>query len=396
MLWASQTRIDRITVVAVALIALVATGTLQGDGFGALPHSLDVPFQEAEETPPVRHGLAGPDPGESLDEWTARWMDGPVGVIATDRERDLFAELETVFERLQFIRLFWQRRDPAPRDRENEVLADFARRVEWVDEHHGNGKPGWDTVFGQVVLVFGIPDRTRREISLPVGISDRPAILYSYDARFPEFPPNEAMMFVFSSGRWRLYPPSAFGATEFERQFNAAEASSSMILIPSAYRMAMSETVETTLVNTVDYETAIESVQSTVRFAEGMERSQIPFVWEAEFGTTVNGLTSVTVELTWRRSALIFHAVDDDSFETSMVVDATLMDTASGGIVTASDRFTLSVTEADLETGLEGTESATLELSAPPGTYRMQIALLDEVLGYRSATAAELVVPESS
>ena len=52
-------------------------------------------------------------------------------------------------------------------------------------------------------------------------------------------------------------------------------------------------------------------MRTSVRFADGMESSQIPFAWEAKLGGTVDGLTRVTIELTWRRSALVFHAVGE-------------------------------------------------------------------------------------
>ena len=123
---------------------------------------LDMPaaYAAAQPSTQQRSGLLGPEEGETLTSWTERWLEGPVQFVASEEEKEFYESLKSVPERLQFIRLFWESRDPTPRGPENEFLVDFEQRVAYANENFGNGKPGWDTAFGQVVLVLGAPDRT--------------------------------------------------------------------------------------------------------------------------------------------------------------------------------------------------------------------------------------------
>ena len=68
-------------------------------------------------------GLAGPAEGESIAQWADRWMDGPARLIATGEEKEIYASLGSARERLQFIRLFWERRDPQYRGPRNESIS---------------------------------------------------------------------------------------------------------------------------------------------------------------------------------------------------------------------------------------------------------------------------------
>ena len=82
-----------------------------------------------------RSGLLGPQEGETLTSWTERWLEGPVQFVASEEEKEFYKSLKSVPERLQFIRLFWESRDPTPRGSENEFLVDFEQRVAYANEN---------------------------------------------------------------------------------------------------------------------------------------------------------------------------------------------------------------------------------------------------------------------
>ena len=46
------------------------------------------------------------------------WLDGPTGLLLTPQEKDVFKKLKSPEEKMQFIKIFWQRRDPILRTRE--------------------------------------------------------------------------------------------------------------------------------------------------------------------------------------------------------------------------------------------------------------------------------------
>ncbi len=329
----------------------------------------------------AQEGLAGPAEGESLAQWTERWLDGPVQLIATSEEKELYASLQSTHERLQFIRLFWQRRDPRLRGERNEFLEEFARRLAYVEERFADDRePAWKTVFGQVVLLFGPPDRTRREIGgIPQGFSDRPPILWSYDRRLPGLEPNEDLLFVYRAGRWRLMPPYPIGdgpiadaAREMERSVTVGSP------IPGDYRRAMDMEIQASLVNPVNYRGVIDSVRTAIRLPE----AQIPFGYELHTTPRADGTVQVGLEMTWRIDALVFHLVEGE-FVTDMVIDAQLSqegEVRSAGSLPVQIR----VPEGEMEARRQEIVRRTLEMVAPPGEYELEIVLFDQLLGYRS------------
>ena len=89
---------------------------------------------DATQVETIRTSYLGPEEGETLTSWTGRWLDGPVQYIATEEEAEIYESLGSTTQRLQFIRLFWERRDPTGRDDENAFMDQFVRRVEYANE----------------------------------------------------------------------------------------------------------------------------------------------------------------------------------------------------------------------------------------------------------------------
>lgn len=345
---------------------------------------------------PQRTSYLGPEEGETLTSWTERWLDGPVQYIATEEEIAQYEALDSTSQRLAFIRLFWERRDPTARDADNEYLEEFVRRVEYADEEFTDGPlaagglPGWQTAFGRVALILGPPDRTRRELGFPTSVSQRPVILWGYDRRLPSpWPSNEMLMFVFQRGRWRLAPPSTLtdpasaetAARELERSTPFAE-------IPNDFVRVTRTLVEESLVQPVNYNMAVEAVQADVAFPE----AEIPFGWEASFAAGEGDNVDVTLELSWRMESLVFHVVDDN-YETEMVVTATLADDSGEPVADTSERVEISVPVAELAARNDEVVQRTLSMSVRPGTYSLRLSLDDFLLGYRSVYTESLVVP---
>jgi GWxTD domain-containing protein len=343
-----------------------------------------------------RTSYLGPEEGETLTSWTERWLDGPVQYIATEQERADYGSLESTTQRLQFIRLFWERRDPTFRGPDNEFLSEYIRRVEYANEEFGEGPlsagglPGWQTAFGRVTLILGPPARTRRELGFPSSVSQRPVMLWGYDERLPPpWPNNEMLMFVFQRGRWRLAPPSSLtdppsaarAGRELERVTSFAE-------IPNDFVRVATTLVEQSLVQTVNYNNVIEAIGAEVIFPD----AEIPFAWEAAFAPGSGDQVAVSLELSWRVESLVFHVVEED-FATEMVVTAVLMNDDGEPVAETSERVNITVPVDELEARNDETVRRTLTLSVRPGTYRLRLSLDDHLLGYRSVYSEDLIVP---
>ena len=336
---------------------------------------------------PGAQGLAGPVEGESIADWTARWLEGPVSLIATDEEQEIFDDLDTTQERLQFIRLFWERRDPLLRGPRNEYLDEFERRLTYaVENFESRREPAWKTSFGQVVMHFGPPDRTRREGSYPDGLSSRPPILWSYDERYPGLEPNEMLLFVYRAGRWKLMPPQPIGISGIPVEMRLAEARSVLPGIPAEYREAIDLAIDRSLVNPINYKASISNVRTAVLLPE----AQIPFGWSTKQTASADGKASIDIELTFRLDSLVFHLVEG-AFTTDMVIDAQLR---SGGepSAVASERVMITVPEVEMDSRRQETVQRIITIDAPTGAYTLELLLLDQLLGYRTVYRDELQV----
>ena len=339
-----------------------------------------------------RGTLLGPEEGETLTSWTERWLEGPVQYIATDEEKRIYRSLESTRQRLQFIRLFWERRDPTQRGPENEFVNEFVSRIEYADESFGNGQPGWKTVFGQVVLILGPPDRTERELGFPQQVSQRPVILWTYDKRIPEYPTNEKLMFVYQLGRWRLYPPSNFAEPPgVEADRRDLERVAMLQEIPSDFERTIQTTVRRSLAQPVSYDRVVNNIEADVVFPD----VDIPFAYTAEFGGRTGDRVDITLELTWRMESLVFHVVDEN-FQTDMVVNVILLDDDGEPAAETSEPISIRVPVDELQGRSEELVQRSVTLSAAPGTYALTLTLEDQVLGYRTVYRDELVVPGRS
>ncbi len=114
-------------------------------------------------------GLAAPPAQQKFSEWAANWIEGPVSTVATREESETYGSLDSDVERAEFIRLFWERRNPEPEANYNESLLEFDRRLAVADALFSTEtRPGWRSVFGRALLTLGFPTVVR------VGDEDGP------------------------------------------------------------------------------------------------------------------------------------------------------------------------------------------------------------------------------
>lgn len=96
---------------------------------------------------------------ESIDYY-GKWLNEDVKYIISDEERSVFNALTTPEEKEQFIEQFWFRRDPDPRNSENDFKIEHYRRIAYSNEKFTSGDPGWLTDRGKVYITWGPPANT--------------------------------------------------------------------------------------------------------------------------------------------------------------------------------------------------------------------------------------------
>jgi GWxTD domain-containing protein len=198
----------------------------------------------------------------NMDEWAK----GPVSIIMTSEEKTVFPKLKTPEEKLQFIKLFWARRDPILRTRANEFKDEFFKRVEHANQTFAEKEiPGWKTARGQVYVIFGPPSRVDHQ---PIAESSRPALLWVYD-KLPakRIPKNEALMFIWRDFKYVLAPPNPETGDAIAAQQASLDSSFRYQDIPSMVNMAFADVSKSNVVDEkIHYDALLFSVRSTEKF----------------------------------------------------------------------------------------------------------------------------------
>ncbi len=104
--------------------------------------------------------------------------------IITRKEKRVFLNLLTDRERKEFLKTFWEKRDPDPETTENEFRLEYFARLERATHLFSHeGREGWDTDRGRVFVLLGPPDFTE---SYPMGyrMYDNPSEVWYY-GNFP-------------------------------------------------------------------------------------------------------------------------------------------------------------------------------------------------------------------
>jgi GWxTD domain-containing protein len=95
---------------------------------------------------------------EKMSKKHKKWLDEEVVYIISKNEKEVFKNMTTGEQREEFIRKFWERRDPTPRTPFNEFKEEHYRRIEYAKRRYFEGTAGWRSDRGRVYIMFGPPD----------------------------------------------------------------------------------------------------------------------------------------------------------------------------------------------------------------------------------------------
>jgi GWxTD domain-containing protein len=94
----------------------------------------------------------------SLSPEYSTWIVGPVARLATPQEVGAFLALNDDAAAQEFIRQFWQKRNPTPDRPGNPLLAAFEQRAAQADRlYTESGLPGRRTPRGTIYVLYGRP-----------------------------------------------------------------------------------------------------------------------------------------------------------------------------------------------------------------------------------------------
>jgi GWxTD domain-containing protein len=107
------------------------------------------------------------------------WVDEDVRWIIAPEERAAYVHLADNAERLEFIKQFWDRRNPTPGSAENTFKEEHYRRIAYANVHFAAGKAGWMSDRGRIYIVNGRPDSLDSHPSGGPG-ETKPYVVWQY------------------------------------------------------------------------------------------------------------------------------------------------------------------------------------------------------------------------
>lgn len=97
--------------------------------------------------------------------------------IATSSELDELKSIQDYNEKMEAFKKFWKSKDPTPNTKENEILYEYYRRVEYANENFKHYYEGWKTDMGMVYIILGAPSNVERH---PFEYDSKPYEIWDY------------------------------------------------------------------------------------------------------------------------------------------------------------------------------------------------------------------------
>jgi GWxTD domain-containing protein len=173
---------------------------------------------------------------KDLEPVYRQWLQEEVVYIITDKEREIFLQLQTNRERDIFIEGFWKQRDPTPNAPDNEFKTEHYRRIKYANQYLGKDspQPGWQSDQGRIYIMLGEPQQIERFDNQ----SDiYPVQVWFYDG-MGEFGLPNAFNVVFfkkyNAGDYILYSPIRDGPATMTPSGNSTRGTPSWPLFRSA------------------------------------------------------------------------------------------------------------------------------------------------------------------
>jgi GWxTD domain-containing protein len=148
------------------------------------------------------------DPTKNLSPRYKHWINEEVPYIIETEERKQFLTLASDAERDNFIKAFWDVRNPNPGSDINEYREEHYRRLAYANQYFGNisAQDGWRTDRGRIYITLGEP---KQKADYPERRNVRPLLIWFYEAATPALPSHFYIVFYKRSfgEDYTLYSP---------------------------------------------------------------------------------------------------------------------------------------------------------------------------------------------
>ena len=340
------------------------------------------------------------------------WIEEIVPYITTKREREIYKQLGTSEERVRFIEAFWARRDPTPETPENEYKEEHYRRLAFANKFFGAGRPGFKTDRGRIYVLLGPPDqidsdpmgRWAHQFPTEVWIYRRPP--------HPLLPPNMEIAFVDkrSIGDFEI-TFNVLADSDSTRRTEALMDEGFLDDLARAEVRAMNFGRPGTLTSIADGlapelerlselalvaqvpESAIRPLREVVTTEFSFDTGSLDVAPRVEFFRASDGELSIPVNLKLAYKSLAY-VEKKDVYESRFEILGRIVDEGGNAVDEYVREEFFALPQDQFGALQEQSLLYQLVLYAPPGQYRLQLAMRDGSGRRVRVTETELSVPE--
>ena len=148
------------------------------------------------------------DRSKNLPATYRHWLNDEVTYIINSDERKEFLALKSDTERDNFIKAFWDVRNPNPGDESNTYKDEHYRRLAYVNQYFGSSdlQDGWRTDQGRIYITLGPP---KQKAKYPESRNVRPMEIWFYETTNPALPTHFYILFYKRSvgEEYTIYSP---------------------------------------------------------------------------------------------------------------------------------------------------------------------------------------------
>jgi len=326
---------------------------------------------------------------EEIREELSHWFESPLKYIMTSQEEKLLKKLKTLEEKIQFVRIFWARRDYNPETGTNEFREEFYRRVVYANANFGRYEEGWKTAQGEIYIVFGPPSQVdMRSISGTV----RPAILwYYYDSPSVYISAFEPLIFAdsFNTGRYYLANRSLSGLRPFSRHRFMTEK------IPFEFRPALEDTNKKAIFNkNLTYDQILSPTPSAPPPTLQLPTQQIPFQWKVDYTTLSEEKTELLLTIKFKYRDFAWYR-EESHLKIDLTLEEKLTDQEGEIIDQKTDTLMLHLTADQLKEKIKEEYHYQVSLMGKPGPHLLEIIVKDNLSGGVNQLEEAINIPSS-
>lgn len=359
---------------------------------------------------------------QNLPPHYRKWLTEDVVYLITEEEREAFVHLSSDEARDKFIEHFWEIRNPTPGSPTNSYKDEVYRRIAYANQWYGHytGVEGWRTDQGRVYITLGAPQQTGKYLGLA---NIRPMEIWFYSNDNPALPPFFNVVFYQKStgDDMRLYSPFLDGPDKLVLGGNENNRQSSYQLIKHDAGSEVAQTVLSLIPGEpVDTQSATSSLASDMLLNnirglanhplnKDMLRERSNLLEAVSHRVVLHGdyLDVLTVALVDPSGETNLHYVlrmkraddfslsqdDNKRYYYSASVHTNVLTPEGKSIFTQDRKLSSYIDDRQfvrIRNGVFGYEGI---LPLPPGKYKLQFQLTDEIKHTSFPAEREVVIP---